>query len=90
MAYFSILAMVCQSTIIIFLRGYYMISVFASLVFGHYFWILAERVSWLIDVKLFNIPFHKRFPKFINKCGFCKYNINEWASIGETFEKLEQ
>ena len=44
------------------LRGHYSIDIVAGLVFAHYIWIMAEKYSYLVDVKLFRIPLSKRFP----------------------------
>ena len=72
---------------LIFCRGHYSIDIFGGLLFGHYFWILAERWSWIIDYGLMRIPFHKRFPYFNNKCLACKTPINQWATINQASDK---
>ena len=59
-----IVALLSQVFLLISLRGHYEIDVFAGIIFGHYAWIIAERISWIIDVKIFRQPFHHRFPKF--------------------------
>jgi len=87
LAYYSLLTMICQIAILNVLRGHYFIDVISSVVFGHYFWIIAERLSLLIDVKIFKAPFHKRFPNFISNCASCKYPINEWAKIDVEYTK---
>lgn len=81
LAYFSLFVMVALFLTLIFTRGHYFIDVFCALFFGHFFWIMAERSSYLIDSKLLNIPFHKRFPHFPKKCWNCKYPINEYLDI---------
>ena len=55
----------------VFLRGHYIIDLFAGVIFGHYFWILAERYSYIIDDKILRIPLMKRFPSLGNKCESC-------------------
>ena len=76
MSVFSFFTMICQGALLTFLRGHYSIDIYIAAFFGHYFWLQAERVSYIIDYKILGIPFHKRFPSFIQKCGWCKYPIN--------------
>ena len=42
---------------VVVLRGAYIIDVFAALVFGHFFWILGEWMSYYIDVKVLGLTF---------------------------------
>ena len=81
-AVFSIFAMFSLFLMLIFTRGHYFIDVFCALFFGHYFWLMGERLSYLIDCKVFKIPFHKRFPNFPKECWNCKNPINSWAHAG--------
>lgn len=69
-------ATVGMSLMLVFCRGHYTIDIVGGLLFGHYFWGLAERNSWIIDFLLFKIPFHKRFPHFPTECWKCKAPIN--------------
>jgi hypothetical protein len=55
----------------IFLRGHYAIDIVTGVIFAHWIWLLAERYSYLIDVKIFRIPFEKRFPMFTKSCSAC-------------------
>jgi hypothetical protein len=86
MAVFCFLTMICQSALLLFLRGHYSIDILIAIFFGHYFWLQAERISYLIDYKILGIPFHKRFPNFTQKCGWCKYPINQWINIGQEYK----
>lgn len=52
----------------VLLRGHYVIDLFAGVIFGHYFWILAEKYSYIIDKRLLKIPFIKRFPGYNIEC----------------------
>jgi hypothetical protein len=63
------------------LRGHYSIDIFGGIIMGHYIWLLAERYSFLIDVKVFRIPFHKRFPLFTKSCQNCQYPIDMWTDL---------
>jgi len=76
LASFSVFVMVSLFLMLIFTRGHYFIDVFCAVVLGHYFFNMAERLSYLVDTKLFGIPFHKRFPNFPTNCWYCKYPIN--------------
>lgn len=77
----SVVFILCMFLLLIFTRAHYFIDVFCAIIFGHYFFNIAERLSYLIDSKLLNIPFHKRFPNFPQKCLYCKYPINEWTNV---------
>lgn len=65
----------------VFCRAHYSIDIFGGYIFGHYFWMLAERWAWVIDYHMLKIPFHKRFPYFRRKCFKCKEPINQWATF---------
>ena len=80
-AWFSLFTLVFQGALMICLRGHYVIDLVSGVVFAHYFWLLAERYSYLIDVLIFRIPFKKRFPVFSTSCERCQYPINIWAGI---------
>ena len=79
MASFSFVTMIMQVVLMVFLRGHYMIDLLSGLIFGHYFFIMAERVSYLVDVKLLGIPFFKRFPNFNTHCGGCKKSLPHYV-----------
>lgn len=53
LAVLTILALIFQTFLLITLRANYEIDIFAGLIFGHYSWIIAERISWIMDVKVF-------------------------------------
>ena len=38
-------------------RGAYIIDIFAAIIFGHAFFILAEYLSYYVDVKIFGLTF---------------------------------
>ena len=60
----TLTTMLCLILMLLFTRGHYSIDLFGGVVFGHYFWIMGERVSVVIDYIMMHIPFHKRFPNF--------------------------
>lgn len=76
--------MFCLILLLIFTRGHYSIDIFGGLLFGHYFWIMSEKVAWIVDYLLFKIPFYQRSPYFPKSCFNCKNNINKWTNV--TFE----
>ena len=87
-AYFSLLTMCFQGFLMISLRGHYAIDLFSGILFAHYFWLMAERYCYIIDVKIFRIPFHKRFPMFVKQCKQCQFPVelmadptNEYLSL---------
>jgi hypothetical protein len=51
----------------------------SGIVFGHYFWLLAERYCYIVDVKIFKIPFNKRFPAFTKSCNKCQHPMELWS-----------
>lgn len=73
---------VLASIWLIITRGSYSIDIFGGLLFGHYFWILSERFSWVLDFEWFRAPFHLRHPGFPKKCSKCLDPINDWAHTG--------
>lgn len=80
MTIFSTVTTLCQILLMIVLRGHYLIDLLSGLIFGHYFFMMAERISWVIDVKLLKIPFFKRFPYFNKVCGNCKKDLPHFKS----------
>lgn len=53
----TLLAIFYQSILILAMRGAYMIDVFAGLVFGYFWWIIAQNLSYYVDVKIFGMFF---------------------------------
>jgi len=62
LARFSAVTCLFQVALMVSLRGHYFIDLISGVVFAHYLWMLSERYSYLVDVKVFRIPFEKRFP----------------------------
>lgn len=52
--------MVAQSIVLLTLRAHYSIDLIAGFFLGHYFFIMSERYSYLIDWYVFGIPLEKR------------------------------
>ena len=88
MATFSFLTMALQFSLMIFLRGHYIVDLISGIVFGHYFWLLGERFSYLIDVKIFRIPLHRRFPSFSSACTKCQHPLDIYAQPHEEYKSF--
>ena len=80
LAHFSAITMVLQFCLMICLRGHYFIDLVSGVIFGHYFWMNAEKYSYLVDVYIFRIPFHKRFPRFSSACEHCQHPLGIWTT----------
>ncbi len=75
-----------QVLLMVALRGHYFIDLISGVIFAHYIWMMAERYSFLIDVKIFRMPFKKRFPLYTNSCAKCQHPINLWVDKNETMD----
>ena len=42
------------------LRAHYTMDMIAAVIFAHYFWLIGDRYSYLIDWKILKIPLYKR------------------------------
>ena len=60
----TFITLAVASVWLIITRAHYSIDIMGGLLFGHYFWIMCERVSWIIDFEWFHSPFHLRHPEF--------------------------
>ena len=78
-ARFSLVTCVFQIALMVCLRGHYFIDLISGIIFAHYCWMLSERYSYLVDVYIFRIPFHKRFPLFTKSCTNCQHPVDIWA-----------
>lgn len=78
-SYFSLFTLFMQFSLMICLRGHYIVDLLSGIVFGHYFWLLSERYCYVVDVKLFKIPFHKRFPAYTRSCKKCQHPVELWS-----------
>ena len=83
-ATFSWITCICQTFLMVTLRGHYFIDLISGMIFAHYAWMLAERYSYLVDVNLFHIPFAKRFPLFTQSCPNCQHPVSLWVDKKET------
>ena len=59
----SIFTLVYQCFMHIALRSHYTMDIISGIVFAHYFWIISEKYSYLVDWHLFGIPLGKRQSK---------------------------
>jgi len=81
------LTLIFQIFLVMVLRAHYLIDILSALCFGHYFFMMAERVAHWIDFKLLKIPFDKRFPYFSKHCTKCEFPLNKWATSKKDFPK---
>jgi hypothetical protein len=49
-----------QIFLLIATRSHYSMDMLAAVIFAHYFFIMAEKYSYLVDWYIFGIPLHKR------------------------------
>ena len=52
--------MFIQLYMMLVLRAHYTMDMITAVVFAHYFWLIGDRYSYLIDWKLLKIPLYKR------------------------------
>ena len=83
LSYFSLVTMIFAYLLMICLRGIYAVDLIIGIIFSHYAWIISERYCYLIDVKVFRIPFKKRFPIVKDQCVMCQHRIFEIRGKGE-------
>jgi hypothetical protein len=76
---FSAVTGLLQVCLMVSLRGHYFIDLISGIVFAHYLWMLSERYSYVVDVKVFRIPLQKRFPQFTQSCKNCQEPVQLWA-----------
>jgi hypothetical protein len=82
LAFGTMIVIIFAAFFMLITRAQYSIDLIGGLIFGHYFWMLSERISWILDFEWFHQPFHLRHPTFQSKCGKCLDPINQWALIG--------
>jgi hypothetical protein len=63
MSIYSLFTMGFQIILMLALRSHYTIDIISGIVFAHYFWILSEKYSYLVDWYIFRIPLEKRMAK---------------------------
>lgn len=76
--------------LMIALRGHYVIDLISGVIFAHYFFMLAERLSYLIDVKLFRMPFYKRFPSVAQACHNCQVPLDTWCDYKYDYKLVQE
>ena len=47
---------------------------------------MSERYSYMVDVKLFSIPFKKRFPLYTHSCVKCQHPVTLWVDQNERLD----
>jgi len=67
-------------------RTHYSIDLWTGLIFAHFFFILAERVSFFFDVLVLGLPDKKRkrnFFKFCKCCGWSNKTATDFVTEAE-------
>ena len=57
---FALLVLLLETFTMIVLRAHYTIDIVSGIAFAHYFFIMAEKYSYLVDYYIFGIPLQKR------------------------------
>ena len=73
-------------------RGHFTIDLVGGLIFSHYLFIQAERISYFFDSKLLGLPAIKRFRNFFKpckKCGFSNWHAADYMTKDEKIMLLE-
>ena len=86
-SYLALVTSVTQTFLALSTRGAYSIDIIAAFLFGHFFWLVGEKLCYYIDVSIFGNCFQERFPDFVKECGNCKTPINNWTN--NTLEDLQ-
>jgi len=81
----SILALIGDCYLSLCFKGHYSIDNFGGLILGAYIWICSNYwLSYYVDVKLFGMTLHERFPDQIQtECSNCGESINKWCQVKE-------
>ena len=83
-SWFSMVTCILQFSLMVCLRGHYFIDLVSGIIFAHYAWMLSERYSYVVDVKIFNIPLKKRFHSYTHSCSKCQHPNGLWIERQET------
>ena len=87
MSYFTVFIMLNQWVMMTLVRTHYIIDLITGLIVSHYVFMLAERIAFFIDAKVFRIPPNKRPTSSTMPCNYCGWN-NRYA--GHTMCKQEK
>ena len=82
----SILALIADCYLSLCFKGHYSIDNFGGLMLGAHAWIISNNwLSYYIDVKLFGMTLHERYPdgQIQTECANCGEPINKWCQVKE-------
>ena len=54
LAFGTLMTIFIAAIFMLITRATYSIDILGGLLFGHYFWILSERISWVLDFEWFH------------------------------------
>jgi hypothetical protein len=78
MSYLTVFITINQWMMMTAVRTHYIIDLAAGLVIAHYCFIMAEKLSFLVDVKLVGLPAEKRHRNWYKTCKCCGWS-NKYA-----------
>ena len=87
----SILALVGDCYLSLCFKGHYSIDNFGGLILGAHIWLCSNNwLSYYVDVKLFGMTLHERFPDQIQtECSNCGEDINKWCQVKELRQQMK-
>ena len=89
MSYFSMLTLITNWIMMTLTGNHYVIDLITGLIVSHYMHMMCERLSFLVDEKIFRIPGYKRCHKYFEpceKCGWSNRKAESYMSSGEEKE----
>jgi hypothetical protein len=88
LSYFALFVLANQWLMLCLVRTHYIIDLVTGITAAHYMFMLAERASFVVDVKLLRIASKKRFSacfKFCNNCGWSNRYAGDFMSEEEKY-----
>ena len=70
-------------------RTHYIIDLTTGLIISHYIFMLAERIAFFVDAKIFRIPPKNRPTGWTKPCNYCGWN-NNYAGHAMCKEEMQQ
>ena len=87
MWWFIVFVMINQWIMMTLVRTHYVIDLWTGMFVSHYFFIMAEKVSFITDVKGLGIPAKKRKRNFFKPCKCCGWSNKHAGDFIRNAEK---